>query len=237
MHRDYLMVRDHSILMNPETDELVDLGNIKPDTKERKSLYVKNMIVLVLDKDSKYFIKKKNTCKKPQIVTLADDGEVKVVIMYIKTNNWSRIPANDPLNILIMSGCGAESNVEFKMTSVVSKSNGTDGSVTTRHHNLAEVVPYTGEFPVINPDNKQDRPATDSTNKPSTKHETYRAKPEQETTNYNDSYTKKDSYRPRKESYSYNSKDYDDERQNSKKYNGHPKKKNGKKNRRFSDGY
>ena len=234
--RDYLMVREHRILMNPETDELVDLGNAADRNKEDKNLYVKNMVVLVLNKDSKYFIKKKNTSKKPVVTTLTDDGEVKVVVMYIKTNNWSHIPANDPLNILIQSGYSAASNVEFKMTSV-SSTNTVDGNVTTRHHNTVEITPYTGEFPTIDPNKNAKAPADKSSD---VKRE-YNTKSQEISPVYNSSYVKKDTYHQKKESYSsYNNfKDYDDDdHRTSKKYNGHPKKKKQSgKNRRFNDGY
>lgn len=218
--RDYCVVKNHRILIDTAHDELVDLGLANQKIPFNPSC-VKNMIVLILHKDSKYFVKKKYTVKKPFIFT---DwvNDTKVITLYLTVNNWNSIPQDERLSILIESGYGSDHNTEITMTGVPTKNpNANDNRPFYR--NVFEPHDYKGTFPIL----KNNRKPVTQENNNTTVADNTTDKPAPV---YGDDY-KYSSIKPgddgkRYESRHYNNfrdKDADDDNY-SKKFNGHPKK-------------
>ena len=216
--RDYFVVKGHRVLIDSANDKFVDLGLANQRTPFNPSC-IKNMVVLLLHKDSKYFIKKKNTMKKPIINSWIND--TKIVIMYLATNNWNSIPKDDPLSILIESGYGKDHNVEITMTGVPAKNPNPNDS-RPYFHNMFNVRSYEGTFPILKAKDFK-KPNTTDNNKAddNTDHQTVK---------YGDDY-KYSTIAPDDDGRRYsnrrnnNFRDKDSDDNNySKKFNGHPKK-------------
>lgn len=216
--RDYCVIKGHRVLIDTTKDELMDLGLATEKIPFNPSC-IKNMVVLVLHKDSKYFIKKKYTVKKPNIFT---DwvNDTKVVILYLTINNWNTIPEDERLSILIESGYGKDHNTEITMAGVPAK-NPNPNDNRPFFHNVFEPHDYNGTFPILKsnhkPFNRDDAKTNDAT--PS--------EPVKYADDYKYSSIKPDDDGKRYENRHYNNnfrdKDADDKNY-SKKFNGHPKK-------------
>ena len=89
--KEFVMLKDKCILFNPETDSMVVSSLAENRPKDR----VKNIIVLVIDRDSRFFFPITAQWKKPNIIPFGKKHTV--VVMYIKSFNWSTL--NRPLNI------------------------------------------------------------------------------------------------------------------------------------------
>ena len=216
--RDYCVIKGHRVLIDTTKDELVDLGLATEKIPFNPSC-IKNMVVLVLHKDSKYFIKKKYTVKKPNIFT---DwvNDTKVVILYLTINNWNTIPEDERLSILIESGYGKDHNTEITMAGVPAK-NPNPNDNRPFFHNVFEPHDYNGTFPILKsnrkPFNRDDAKTNDATpNKPVKYADDYKyssIKPNDDGQRYENRY------------YNNNFRDKDaDDKKYSKKFNGHPKK-------------
>ena len=225
--RDYCIVKNHRVLIDSNVDELVDLGLANQRSPYNPSC-IKNMVVLVLHKDSKYFIKKKYTMKKPHIYNNWVN-DTKVIVMYLTTNNWNTIPKDESLSILIESGYGADHNVQITMTGEpVKNPNPNDNRPYFR--NTFEAHEYTGTFPILKT-NAGNRKPINKTTEPDTVDEKagddagHPVAPVKYADDYKYSSIAPDDDGRRYGNRRNNFRDKDaDDANYSKKYNGHPKK-------------
>lgn len=139
--REYVLVKDVRLLVNPETNTYV-ISDGKNDKYERKN-YVKNTIMLVLHKDSKYFIKKDILKKSHTINDFGPNGDYKIVTLHITTFNWSSLPG--VRNILI----NGIKPIELELTCSEVKAGQKPG--TSYKQNIINVHDYNGTFPEIKP--------------------------------------------------------------------------------------
>lgn len=202
--KDYVMIPDHCILMDTDEDALTDLGSVsKEDRKQLDEKYVNNMLVLVLSKGSKYFVRSRHLAKRASYHNWLDN--VVVITMFIKANYWGSV--KDTMTVLIQSSLGDEDHKIITMTAKDMRF-----SKTAKHHkhNVLLVDTYTGEFPEFKKHNNNSGDYKPRNNYNGNKKSNYN-------NNRNNGNFRGD----------YDKRYYDDDANyNTKKNNGHGKKQN-----------
>ena len=139
--REYILLKDARILIDSNTDSYV-VSEIKKDEKiTRPKELIKNLLVLVIPKDDKFIINFSVLKKKPVIESLDDDSNV--VILHLKTYNWSTL--KEPVNVYIKKSDGTVTELELTSKEEENKNTG-----ATYNKNVINVnEDYTGEVPIF----------------------------------------------------------------------------------------
>ena len=140
--REYTTLKDKRILVNANTSEYVVSELVSVDKSERPQEYVKNVLVLVMKPDTRYYVKqialRNRMFVKP--FNTEEKGKVKVAVLYIKSFNWSSL--REPISILMQAGDG-----NHKQLILTSETKTDAKSGTQFDQNVINVSDYTGEFP------------------------------------------------------------------------------------------
>ncbi len=139
--REYMLLKDVRILIDSNTDSYV-VSEIKEGEKNtRPKELIKNLLVLVIPKDDKFVVNFSALKKKPVIEALDDD--INVVVLHLKSYNWSNL--KEPVNIYIKKSDGTATELELTSKEEENKKTG-----TTYNKNVINVnEDYTGEIPTF----------------------------------------------------------------------------------------
>lgn len=149
--REYVIIKDHRVLVNSDTDEYI-VSNVKDLSNSRPKEAVKNLVVLVLEKNSVFFAKKGDLKKRAVIHKFGRDYTV--AVLHIKSLNWAS--ATEPINVLIKSDTGNHKKLNLTYSEVAGKND------TTYKQNIVMVEDYEGEFPTFAKRDNRERRSYDS---------------------------------------------------------------------------